>query len=83
MADADVLKCIRMLTFLPLEEIDAMDKWEGSELNKAKEILAMRLAVTHNLYFYNNLMKRIREELDNGTFTEFKNKYVDLLDTRI
>ena len=52
-------------------------------LFKAKEILAMRLAVTHNLYFYNNLMKRIREELDNGTFTEFKNKYVDLLDTRI
>ena len=52
-------------------------------LFKAKEILAMRLAVTHNLYFYNNLMKRIRDELDNGTFNEFKNKYVDLLDTRI
>ncbi len=52
-------------------------------LFKAKEILAMRLAVTHNLYFYNNLMMRIREELDNGTFNEFKNKYVDLLDTRI
>ncbi len=42
-SDADVLKCIRMLTFLPLEEIDAMDKWEGSELNKAKEILAFEL----------------------------------------
>ncbi len=41
--DADVLKCIRMLTFLPLEEIDAMDKWEGSQLNKAKEILAYEL----------------------------------------
>ena len=41
--DADVLKCIRMLTFLPLEEIDAMDKWEGAELNKAKEILAFEL----------------------------------------
>lgn len=52
-------------------------------LFKAKEILAMRLAVTHNLYFYNNLMQRIRDELDNGTFAEFKNKYVDLLDTRI
>ena len=52
-------------------------------LFKAKEILAMRLAVTHNLYFYNNLMKRIRDELDNGTFDNFKNKYVDLLDTRI
>ena len=42
-ADADVLKCIRMLTFLPLEQIDEMDKWEGSELNKAKEILAFEL----------------------------------------
>ena len=42
-ADADVLKCIRMLTFLPMEEIDAMDKWEGSQLNKAKEILAFEL----------------------------------------
>lgn len=41
--DADVLKCIRMLTFLPLEQIDEMDKWEGSELNKAKEILAYEL----------------------------------------
>ncbi len=42
-ADADVLKCIRMLTFLLLEEIDEMDHWEGSELNKAKEILAFEL----------------------------------------
>jgi tyrosyl-tRNA synthetase len=42
-ADADVLKCIRMLTFLPLEEIDAMDQWEGSQLNRAKEILAFEL----------------------------------------
>ena len=41
--DADVLKCIRMLTFLPFEAIDAMDKWEGAELNKAKEILAFEL----------------------------------------
>lgn len=41
--DADVLKCIRMLTFLPLEEIDKMDAWEGSQLNKAKEILAYEL----------------------------------------
>lgn len=41
--DADVLKCIRMLTFLPLEEIDKMDKWEGSQLNVAKEILAFEL----------------------------------------
>ena len=43
-ADDDVLKCIRMLTFLPLEEIDKMDKWEGSQLNTAKEILAYELA---------------------------------------
>ncbi len=41
--DADVLKCIRMLTFLPLEEIDKMDKWKGSQLNEAKEILAYEL----------------------------------------
>ena len=47
-ADADVLKCIRMLTFLPLEQIDEMDKWEGSQLNKAKEILAYELtALVH------------------------------------
>ncbi len=42
-ADADVLKCIRMLTFLPIEQIDEMDKWEGSQLNTAKEILAYEL----------------------------------------
>ena len=41
--DADVLKCIRMLTFLPLEEIDAMESWEGAQLNQAKEILAFEL----------------------------------------
>ena len=42
-ADADVLKCLRMLTFLPLEQIDEMDHWEGSQLNTAKEILAYEL----------------------------------------
>ena len=42
-ADADVLKCIRMLTFLPIEEIDKMNDWEGSQLNQAKEILAFEL----------------------------------------
>ncbi len=42
-ADADVLKCIKMLTFLPMEEIREMEKWEGSQLNKAKEILAFEL----------------------------------------
>ncbi len=52
-------------------------------LFKAKEMLAMRLCVMHNLHFYNTLMQRIRDELDNGTFKEFHDKYVDLLDTRI
>ena len=42
-SDADVLKCLRMLTFLPVEQIDEMDKWEGSKLNEAKEILAFEL----------------------------------------
>ena len=47
-SDQDVLKCIRMLTFLPLEQIDEMDKWEGSQLNRAKEILAYELtALVH------------------------------------
>ncbi len=52
-------------------------------LFKAEEMLAMRLAVMHNLYFYNNLMEKIRESLDNDTFEDFYRKYVDLLDTRI
>ena len=52
-------------------------------LFKAQEILAMRLCVMHNLYFYNNLMQKIRDALDNDTFDEFYNKYVDRLDTRI
>ncbi len=52
-------------------------------LFKAQEVLAMRLCVMHNLYFYNNLMQKIRDALDNDTFDEFYNKYVDRLDTRI
>ncbi len=52
-------------------------------LFKAKEMLAMRLCVMHNLYFYNTLMEKIREALDNDEFSEFKEKYVDLLDKRI
>ena len=48
-ADADVLKCLRMLTFLPIEQIDEMDRWEGSQLNTAKEILAYELTrLVHN-----------------------------------
>ncbi len=52
-------------------------------LFKSKEMLAMRLCVMHNLHFYNMLMKEIRDALDNGTFKEYHDKYVDLLDTRI
>lgn len=52
-------------------------------LFKAEEMLGMRLCVMHNLYFYNNLMEKIRENLDNGTFRQFYSKYVDLLDRRI
>ena len=52
-------------------------------LFKSKEMLAMRLCVMHNLYFYNNLMERIRDSIENDEFDLFKDKYVDLLDTRI
>ena len=52
-------------------------------LFKAEEMLAMRLCVYHNLYFYNNLMEKIRQSLDEGCFEEFYEKYVDLLDMRI
>lgn len=52
-------------------------------LFKSKEMLAMRLCVMHNLYFYNKLMEKIRDALDSGTFESFHAKYVDLLDTRI
>lgn len=57
-ADADVLKCLRMLTFLPLEQIDEMDKWEGSQLNQAKEILAYELT---NLVHGEEEAKRAQE----------------------
>ena len=52
-------------------------------LFKAEEMLGMRLCVMHNLYFYNNLMEKIRDAMENDTFEEFYNKYVDLLDKRI
>ncbi len=52
-------------------------------LFKAKEMLAMRLCVMHNLYFYNNLMAEIREALEGGVFKEYYDRYVDILDTRI
>lgn len=52
-------------------------------LLKSKEMLGMRLAVMHNLHFYNTLLERIREAIDEDRFDEFREKYVDLLDTRI
>ena len=52
-------------------------------LFKSGEMLAMRLCVMHNLWFYNTLMEKIRQSLEDGTFAEFKGKYTDLLDTRI
>lgn len=52
-------------------------------LMKANEMLAMRLTVMHNLYFYNNLLKEIRENIENDTFDDYKNEYVLKLDTRI
>ena len=52
-------------------------------LFKAGEVLALRLAVTHNLYFYNTLMKKIRDSLDNGTFSDFYAENAEKLDTRI
>ena len=52
-------------------------------LFKAEEMLAMRLSVTHNLWFYNTLMRRIRDAIDNGCFAEFRAKYSELLDRRI
>ena len=52
-------------------------------LFKSGEMLDLRLAVMHNLYFYNNLLREIREALDNGTFAAYRAKYAKLLDTRI
>lgn len=61
-ADADVLKCIRMLTFLPMEEIEAMDSWEGSQLNTAKEILAFELTkLVHGEQEANKAQEAARE----------------------
>lgn len=92
--DADVLKCIRMLTFLPLEEIDAMDKWEGSQLNEAKEILAYELTklvhgeeeaekartASHALFAGGTDDSNMpTTELENGQLTDGAISIVDLL----
>ena len=52
-------------------------------LFKAEEMLAMRLAVAHNLYFYNDLTKKIRDSLDEGRFESFRREYCEILDKRI
>jgi queuine tRNA-ribosyltransferase len=52
-------------------------------LFKAEEMLAMRFAVAHNLYFYNSLMQKIRDSLDDGRFSGFRGKYSEILDKRI
>ena len=66
MADADVLKCIRMLTFLPLEEIDKMDSWEGAQLNTAKEILAFELTKLVHGEEEANKAQRVQEHCQQG-----------------
>ena len=70
-ADADVLKCIRMLTFLPLEEIDKMDSWEGAQLNTAKEILAFELTkLVHGEEEANKAQEAARALFGSGTNTD-------------
>ena len=67
-ADADVLKCLRMLTFLPLEQIDEMDHWEGSQLNTAKEILAYELtSLVHGSEEADKAQKAARELFTGGS----------------
>ena len=69
--DKDVLRCIRMLTFLPLEEVDAMDHWEGSQLNKAKEILAYELtALVHGKEEADKAQEGARALFSKGTSTD-------------
>ncbi len=65
--DADVLKCIKMLTFLPMEEIQSMESWEGSQLNKAKEILAYELTkLVHNTDEANKALESARSIFSSG-----------------
>lgn len=89
-ADADVLKCIRMLTFLPLEEIDKMDKWEGSQLNQAKEILAYELTnMVHGEEEAKKAQKAAKELFSSGNAAnmptaqlvddDFKENRIDLI----
>jgi tyrosyl-tRNA synthetase len=70
-SDADVIKCLKMLTFLPLEEIEAMEKWQGSELNKAKEILAFELTqLVHGTEEANKAMESAKALFAGGSNSE-------------
>lgn len=86
-ADADVLKCIRMLTFLPLEEINEMDAWEGSQLNKAKEILAYELTkMVHGEEEANKAQESARALFSQGNAAEMPTAEIaesDLTDGKI
>lgn len=86
-ADSDVLKCIRMLTFLPLEQIDEMDKWEGSKLNEAKEILAYELTkLVHGEEESEKAQKASREIFSKGyseNMPTVKLEETDLIDNKI
>ena len=74
-ADADVIKCLKMLTFLPLEEIQSMESWEGSELNKAKEILAFELTkLVHGEEEANKAMEAAKALFGNGAPAEIPTK---------
>ncbi len=88
--DADVLKCIRMLTFLPLEEIDKMDSWKGSQLNKAKEILAFELTkLVHGEEEANKALEAARSVFggsgsnENMPTFEFETDFVNVIDAML
>ncbi len=80
-ADADVLKCIRMLTFLPLEEIDKMDSWEGAQLNQAKEILAFELTkMVHGEEEANKAMNAAKTLFSQGAAADMPSADLTLAD---
>ena len=76
-SDADVLKCLRMLTFLPLEQIDEMDRWEGSQLNEAKEILAFELTnMVHGEEEANKAKESARALFSSGNAADMPTAYI-------
>ena len=77
-ADSDVLKCIRMLTFIPLEEIEAMNSWQGEELNRAKEILAFELTkLVHGEEEALNAEKQTKAVFGGGSVEDMPIKEID------